>query len=140
MMDQMEIEKIDEEMRVDMEEKNQEMKKKKMMKSMKIVEKLMEQGKRKEWMIMKIVKVIKKDMRKIVKMDGGSFEKQDIKDIYRRVIKSKKSMKRMIEMREKGIIIRKEKRMLKEDVDEMLEKGSRGRVIKGEKKRKMKQM
>lgn len=139
-MDQMEIEKIDEEMRVDMEEKNQEMKKKKMMKSMKIVEKLMEQGKRKEWMIMKIVKVIKKDMRKIVKMDGGSFEKQDIKDIYRRVIKSKKSMKRMIEMREKGIIIRKEKRMLKEDVDEMLEKGSRGRVIKGEKKRKMKQM
>ena len=110
------------------------------MKRLKIVENFMESGNRPEWMIMKVVPVIPPDLRPLVPLDGGRFATSDLNDLYRRVINRNNRLKRLIELRAPGIIIRNEKRMLQESVDALFDNGRRGRVITGANKRPLKSL
>ena len=100
----------------------------------------MESGNRPEWMIMKVVPVIPPDLRPLVPLDGGRFATSDLNDLYRRVINRNNRLKRLIELRAPGIIIRNEKRMLQEAVDALFDNGRRGRVITGANKRPLKSL
>jgi DNA-directed RNA polymerase subunit beta' len=117
-----------------------ELKQKKFMKRLKIVESFMESGNRPEWMIMKVVPVIPPDLRPLVPLDGGRFATSDLNDLYRRVINRNNRLKRLIELRAPGIIIRNEKRMLQEAVDALFDNGRRGRTITGANKRPLKSL
>jgi DNA-directed RNA polymerase subunit beta' len=117
-----------------------ELKQKKLMKRLKIVENFMESGNRPEWMIMKVVPVIPPDLRPLVPLDGGRFATSDLNDLYRRVINRNNRLKRLIELRAPDIIIRNEKRMLQEAVDALFDNGRRGRVITGANKRPLKSL
>ncbi|MBB3951278.1 DNA-directed RNA polymerase subunit beta' [Aureimonas jatrophae] len=117
-----------------------ELKTKKLMKRLKIVENFMESGNRPEWMIMSVVPVIPPDLRPLVPLDGGRFATSDLNDLYRRVINRNNRLKRLIELRAPGIIIRNEKRMLQEAVDALFDNGRRGRVITGANKRPLKSL
>ena len=110
------------------------------MKRLKIVENFIESGNRPEWMIMKVVPVIPPDLRPLVPLDGGRFATSDLNDLYRRVINRNNRLKRLIELRAPGIIIRNEKRMLQEAVDALFDNGRRGRVITGANKRPLKSL
>ena len=127
-------------LRVDLAETTSELKTKKLMKRLKIVENFMESGNRPEWMIMKIVPVIPPDLRPLVPLDGGRFATSDLNDLYRRVINRNNRLKRLIELRAPGIIIRNEKRMLQEAVDALFDNGRRGRTITGANKRPLKSL
>jgi len=136
----MDLERIGGELRTELATTTSELKSKKLMKRLKIVESFMDSGNRPEWMIMKIVPVIPPDLRPLVPLDGGRFATSDLNDLYRRVINRNNRLKRLIELRAPGIIIRNEKRMLQEAVDALFDNGRRGRTITGANKRPLKSL
>ncbi|RCL04130.1 MAG: DNA-directed RNA polymerase subunit beta' [Candidatus Tokpelaia sp. JSC189] len=136
----MELEKIAADLRLELAETVSELKQKKLMKRLKIVENFIDSGNRPEWMIMKVIPVIPPDLRPLVPLDGGRFATSDLNDLYRRVINRNNRLKRLVELRAPGIIIRNEKRMLQESVDALFDNGRRGRVITGANKRPLKSL
>src|ERR1700754_1383455 len=140
MLASMNLEKIAGDLRSELADTTSDLKQKKLMKRLKIVENFMESGNRPEWMIMKVVPVIPPDLRPLVPLDGGRFATSDLNDLYRRVINRNNRLKRLIELRAPGIIIRNEKRMLQEAVDALFDNGRRGRVITGANKRPLKSL
>src|SRR5919198_3144782 len=115
-------------------------KKKKIVKRLKVVEAFLKSGNQPEWMILEVLPVIPPELRPLVPLDGGRFATSDLNDLYRRVINRNNRLKRLIELRAPGIIIRNEKRMLQESVDALFDNGRRGRVITGANKRPLKSL
>ena len=73
-------------------------------------------------------------------LDGGRFATSDLNDLYRRVINRNNRLKRLVELKAPGVIIRNEMRMLQEAVDALFDNGRRGRVIRGANKRPLKSL
>ncbi|MDC1194359.1 DNA-directed RNA polymerase subunit beta' [Pseudomonadota bacterium] len=134
---------LDEELikiREDLIKTGSEIKRKKLVKRLKLVESFIESGSKPEWMILEVVPVIPPELRPLVPLDGGRFATSDLNDLYRRVINRNNRLKRLIELRAPDIIIRNEKRMLQESVDALFDNGRRGRVITGVNKRPLKSL
>ncbi|MBW7837874.1 MAG: DNA-directed RNA polymerase subunit beta' [Sphingomonadales bacterium] len=121
-------------------ETKSELKPKKIVKRLKVIESFIESGNRPEWMILDVVPVIPPELRPLVPLDGGRFATSDLNDLYRRVINRNNRLKRLIELRAPDIIVRNEKRMLQESVDALFDNGRRGRVITGANKRPLKSL
>jgi DNA-directed RNA polymerase subunit beta' len=140
MLSAMELEKLRDDLRVEIAESTSELKPKKLAKRLKVVEGFIESGNKPEWMILTVVPVIPPELRPLVPLDGGRFATSDLNDLYRRVINRNNRLKRLIELRAPDIIIRNEKRMLQESVDALFDNGRRGRVITGANKRPLKSL
>ena len=117
-----------------------ELKPKKIIKRLKVVESFIDSGNRPEWMILDVIPVIPPELRPLVPLDGGRFATSDLNDLYRRVINRNNRLKRLIELRAPDIIVRNEKRMLQEAVDALFDNGRRGRTITGANKRPLKSL
>ncbi len=127
-------------LREDLAEATGELKVKKIIKRLKLVESFKDSKNRPEWMILTVVPVIPPELRPLVPLDGGRFATSDLNDLYRRVINRNNRLKRLMELRAPDIIIRNEKRMLQESVDALFDNGRRGRVITGGNKRPLKSL
>jgi DNA-directed RNA polymerase subunit beta' len=136
----LDLEKIAADLRVEIAESTTELKPKKLVKRLKIVEQFIVSGNKPEWMIMTVIPVIPPELRPLVPLDGGRFATSDLNDLYRRVINRNNRLKRLIELRAPDIIIRNEKRMLQEAVDALFDNGRRGRTITGANKRPLKSL
>ena len=139
-LNQIDLEKEAADMRAELKSTNSDMRRKKIVKRLKLVEAFLESGCRPEWMILDVVPVIPPDLRPLVPLDGGRFATSDLNDLYRRVINRNNRLKRLIELRAPEIIIRNEKRMLQESVDALFDNGRRGRAIVGTNKRPLKSL
>jgi DNA-directed RNA polymerase subunit beta' len=91
-------------------------------------------------MIMDVIPVLPPELRPLVPLDGGRFATSDLNDLYRRVINRNNRLKRLIELKAPGVIIRNEMRMLQEAVDALFDNGRRGRAIRGPNKRPLKSL
>jgi len=140
MLAMIDLEATAEQLREELKEATGELKPKKIIKRLKIVESFIESGNRPEWMILTVIPVIPPELRPLVPLDGGRFATSDLNDLYRRVINRNNRLKRLIELRAPDIIIRNEKRMLQESVDALFDNGRRGRVITGANKRPLKSL
>ena len=140
MLQTVDLEAAKEQIRQEIAETTSELKPKKLVKRLKLVEAFIESGNRPEWMILTVVPVIPPELRPLVPLDGGRFATSDLNDLYRRVINRNNRLKRLIELRAPDIIIRNEKRMLQESVDALFDNGRRGRVITGANKRPLKSL
>ncbi|MFV2033727.1 MAG: DNA-directed RNA polymerase subunit beta', partial [Halocynthiibacter sp.] len=140
MLGQIDLESEAETLRADLAVATGELKPKKIIKRLKIVENFLESGNRPEWMILTVIPVIPPELRPLVPLDGGRFATSDLNDLYRRVINRNNRLKRLIELRAPDIIVRNEKRMLQESVDALFDNGRRGRVITGANKRPLKSL
>ena len=140
MLAQIDLETEAEQLRAELKEATGELKPKKIIKRLKVVESFLESGNRPEWMILTVVPVIPPELRPLVPLDGGRFATSDLNDLYRRVINRNNRLKRLIELRAPDIIVRNEKRMLQESVDALFDNGRRGRVITGSNKRPLKSL
>ena len=136
----MNLQKIAEDLKVEIAESKSELKPKRLAKRLKIIEAFMHSGNKPEWMILTEIPVIPPDLRPLVPLDGGRFATSDLNDLYRRVINRNNRLKRLMELRAPDIIIRNEKRMLQESVDALFDNGRRGRVITGANKRPLKSL
>jgi DNA-directed RNA polymerase subunit beta' len=140
MLAAIDLESEAEQLRADLAVATGELKPKKIIKRLKVVESFLESGNRPEWMILTVVPVIPPELRPLVPLDGGRFATSDLNDLYRRVINRNNRLKRLIELRAPDIIVRNEKRMLQESVDALFDNGRRGRVITGANKRPLKSL
>ncbi|PPB79601.1 DNA-directed RNA polymerase subunit beta' [Albidovulum inexpectatum] len=140
MLSQIDLEAEAERLREELKEATGELKPKKIIKRLKLVEHFLESGNRPEWMILTVIPVIPPELRPLVPLDGGRFATSDLNDLYRRVINRNNRLKRLIELRAPDIIVRNEKRMLQEAVDALFDNGRRGRVITGANKRPLKSL
>ena len=140
MLSNIDLEAEAEQLRADLAEATGELKPKKIIKRLKVVENFIESGNRPEWMVLTVIPVIPPELRPLVPLDGGRFATSDLNDLYRRVINRNNRLKRLIELRAPDIIVRNEKRMLQESVDALFDNGRRGRVITGANKRPLKSL
>ncbi len=129
-----------EKLREELKKATGELKPKKIIKRLKLVENFRESSNKPEWMIMTVIPVIPPELRPLVPLDGGRFATSDLNDLYRRVINRNNRLKRLMELKAPDIIIRNEKRMLQESVDALFDNGRRGRVITGGNKRPLKSL
>ncbi len=136
----LDLEDIRETLYSDLKETKSEVKTKKIIKRLKVVEALLESGNKPEWMILNVLPVIPPELRPLVPLEGGRFATSDLNDLYRRVINRNNRLKRLLELRAPDIIIRNEKRMLQESVDALFDNGRRGRSITGVSKRPLKSL
>lgn len=127
-------------LRQEMQETTSEMRHKKIIKRLKLVESFINSNTRPEWMVLDVIPVIPPELRPLVPLDGGRFATSDLNDLYRRVINRNNRLKRLMELRAPDIIIRNEKRMLQESVDALFDNGRRSRVITGANKRPLKSL
>ena len=109
-------------------------------KRLEVVEAFRQSGNRPEWMIMDVVPVIPPEIRPMVQLDGGRFATSDLNDLYRRVINRNNRLKRLLELGAPDIIVRNEKRMLKEAYDALIYNGRRGRPVTGPNNRPLKSL
>jgi len=140
LLEEIDLEKLYEELRMEIVTSVSDTKKKKLVKRLKVVEALRKSGNKPEWMILTILPVIPPDLRPLVPLDGGRFATSDLNDLYRRVINRNNRLKRLQELNAPEIIIRNEKRMLQEAVDVLFDNGRRGRAITGTNKRPLRSL
>jgi len=128
------------ELRHQMKAATSQQKRQKYSKRLKVVEAFRTSGNHPEWMILDVIPVIPPELRPLVPLDGGRFATSDLNDLYRRVINRNNRLKKLIELKAPGVIVRNEKRMLQEAVDALFDNGRRGRILRGANNRPLKSL
>ena len=129
---------LEKQLQVEMREVNSETRRKRIAKRLTVVSKLLKSGNAVDSMIIDNLPVLPPELRPLVPLEGGRFATSDLNDLYRRVIHRNNRLKRLIELRAPGIIVKNEKRMLQESVDALFDNGRRGRPMVGSNKRPLK--
>ncbi|MDR2724440.1 MAG: DNA-directed RNA polymerase subunit beta' [Holosporaceae bacterium] len=127
-------------LRLELKTTNSDMKRRRLVKRLKLIESFFESNTQPEWMILECIPVIPPELRPLIPLDGGRFATSDLNDLYRRVINRNNRLKRLLELKAPEIIVKNEKRMLQEAVDALFDNGRRGRVITGTGKRPLKSL
>lgn len=140
MLSEINLEQEQERLRIEMVETSSEIRRKKLVKRLKLIDAFLESSTRPQSLILDVIPVIPPELRPLVPLDGGRFATSDLNDLYRRVINRNNRLKRLIELRAPDIIVRNEKRMLQEAVDALFDNGRRGRAISGANKRPLKSL
>jgi DNA-directed RNA polymerase subunit beta' len=134
------LDELRQQLRQDLSENPSELRRKKVIKRLKLVESFLASQTRPEWMILDVVPVMPPDLRPLVPLDGGRFATSDLNDLYRRLINRNNRLRRLMELQAPEMIVRNEKRMLQEIVDAFFDNGRRGRPITGSNKRPLKSL
>ncbi len=92
----------------------------KIRKRLKIVKDFLKSGNKPEWMILEVLPVIPPELRPMIQIEGGRFATTDLNELYRRVINRNNRLRRLMDMGSPEIILRNEKRMLQEAVDNLI--------------------
>jgi DNA-directed RNA polymerase subunit beta' len=95
--------------------------KKKILRRVRLLESLIRNNLRPEWMFLSIIPIIPPDLRPMVPLDGGRYATSDVNDLYRRVINRNNRLKKLIDLKSPEVIVRNEKRMLQEAVDALID-------------------
>ena len=82
---------------------------------------MIQSGVRPEWMFITVVPVIPPALRPMVALDGGRHATSDVNDLYRRVINRNNRLKKLKDLSAPDVILRNEKRILQEAVDDLLD-------------------
>ncbi len=137
---QLDLPTLDHELRAQAKTETSVQRKKSVLKRLKVIDALRNSNNRAEWMILDCVPVLPPDLRPLVPLDGGRFATSDLNDLYRRVINRNNRLKKLIEIKAPGVILRNEKRMLQEAVDALFDNGRRSRAVKGQGNRPLKSL
>ncbi len=139
-LERLDLEKLSEELWVEVRGTKSKQKRKKATTRLKVVEAFRRSGNRPEWMILTVLPVIPPDLRPMVQLDGGRFATSDLNDLYRRVINRNNRLKRLLELGAPDVIIRNEKRMLQEAVDSLIDNSQRGKALSRRGRRELKSL
>lgn len=136
----MNLDKISEELWIEVRTTKSKQRRKKATKRLGVVEALRKSDNRPEWMVLTVLPVIPPDLRPMVQLDGGRFATSDLNDLYRRVINRNNRLKRLLELGAPDVIVRNEKRMLQEAVDSLIDNGQRSRALSRRGRRELKSL
>jgi len=136
----LDLDKLSEELWIEVRTSKSKQKRKKATTRLKVVEAFRRSNNRAEWMIMTVLPVIPPDLRPMVQLDGGRFATSDLNDLYRRVINRNNRLKRLLELGAPDVIVRNEKRMLQEAVDSLIDNSQRGKALSRRGRRELKSL
>jgi DNA-directed RNA polymerase subunit beta' len=136
----LDLDKLAEELWLEVRTSKSKQKRKKATKRLKVVEAFRRSGNRPEWMVLTVLPVIPPDLRPMVQLDGGRFATSDLNDLYRRVINRNNRLKRLLELGAPDVIVRNEKRMLQEAVDSLIDNSQRGKALSRRGRRELKSL
>ncbi len=136
----LDLDKLAEELWLEVRTSRSKQKRKKATKRLKVVEAFRRSGNRPEWMVLTVLPVIPPDLRPMVQLDGGRFATSDLNDLYRRVINRNNRLKRLLELGAPDVIVRNEKRMLQEAVDSLIDNSQRGKALSRRGRRELKSL
>ncbi len=139
-LERIELENLDRQLREEIRNVTSETRRKRIAKRLNLVSALLQSGNSPESMIIDNLPVLPPELRPLVPLEGGRFATSDLNDLYRRVIHRNNRLKRLIELRAPGIIVKNEKRMLQESVDALFDNGRHGRPMVGSNKRPLKSL
>ncbi len=105
----------------DLKKTSSKMKKKKIIYKIRIMKSMHENGIDPTWTILKHIPVVPPDLRPMVQLTGGRFATSDLNDLYRRLINRNNRLKKLLKLGAPEIILRNEKRMLQESVDNLID-------------------
>jgi DNA-directed RNA polymerase subunit beta' len=140
LLGRMDLEELDRELRAQIKTETSIQRKGSLLKRLKVVDAFRQSNNSPEWMILDCLPVLPPDLRPLVPLDGGRFATSDLNDLYRRVINRNNRLKKLIEIKAPGVILRNEKRMLQEAVDALFDNGRRSRAVKGQGNRPLKSL
>ena len=136
----LDINKVAEEIRADLEATKSKQKVKDLSKRLKIIEQLRASTNDPSWMILDVVPVIPPDLRPLVLLDSGNFATSDLNDLYRRIINRNNRLKKLMDLNAPEVIVRNEKRMLQQSVDALFDNGRCRRPVLGSSNRPLKSL
>jgi DNA-directed RNA polymerase subunit beta' len=136
----LDLDKLAQELWLEVRTSRSKQKRKKATKRLKVVEAFRRSGNRPEWMVLTVLPVIPPDLRPMVQLDGGRFATSDLNDLYRRVINRNNRLKRLLELGAPDVIVRNEKRMLQEAVDSLIDNSQRGKALSRRGRRELKSL
>ncbi len=136
----LDFEPLNQELRAQVKTETSVQRKKTVLKRLKIIDAFLQSNNDPEWMVLDCLPVLPPDLRPLVPLDGGRFATSDLNDLYRRVINRNNRLKKLIEIKAPGVILRNEKRMLQEAVDALFDNGRRSRAVKGQGNRPLKSL
>jgi DNA-directed RNA polymerase subunit beta' len=134
----LDLKKLLESLREELANCGSELKRKKIIRSLKIVDNFVESNNKPEWMMIKVLPVLPPQLRPLVPLEGGRFATSDLNDLYRRVLNRNNRLKRLLDLKAPDIIVRNEKRMLQEAVDALLDNSRGDKILKGAGRRPLK--
>ncbi len=142
MLSSMDLRELSATLRLELADTNSEIKKKKIVRRLRLVEDFVESKNRPEWMVVNVIPVLPPDLRPLVMLEAGRFASSDLNDLYRMLINRNNRLKKLIALSAPEIIIRNEKRMLQEAVDSFFDNSRRGKSAKstGKNKRLLKSL
>src|SRR5687767_289693 len=139
-LDRLDLDTLGKELWHEVKTTKSKQKRKKATTRLKVVEAFRRSGNRPEWMSLTQLPVIPPDLRPMVQLDGGRFATSDLNDLYRRVINRNNRLKHLLELGAPDVIVRNEKRMLKEAVDSLIDNSQRGRALSRRGRRELKSL
>jgi DNA-directed RNA polymerase subunit beta' len=134
------LEKLVEELKVELKSTRSKQKIKDYIKRLKIVKSILDSGNKAEWMVLDVVPVIPPDLRPLVLLESGNFATSDLNDLYRRLINRNNRLKKLLDLNAPDVIIRNEKRMLQHSVDALFDNNRCRRPVLGSNNRPLKSL
>ncbi|OEY86832.1 DNA-directed RNA polymerase subunit beta' [Wolbachia pipientis] len=112
-------------LRLELESVVSEIKRKKIIKRLRIVENFIKSGNRPEWMILTTIPILPPDLRPLVSLESGRPAVSDLNHHYRTIINRNNRLRKLLSLNPPEIMIRNEKRMLQEAVDSLFDNSRR---------------
>ena len=128
MLARLDLEAIRAGLRSELESTSSEMKRKKVVKRLRIIENFIRSGNRPEWMILTVIPVLPPDLRPLVSLENGRPAVSDLNHHYRTIINRNNRLEKLLKLNPPTIMIRNEKRMLQEAVDALFDSSRRSYV------------
>ena len=117
-----------------------DMKIKKAIRRIRILESFLSTNSKPEWMILTKLPVIPPGLRPMIQLDGGRFATSDLNDFYRLVITRNERLGKLQNVYAPDMIIQSEKRLIQEAIDALIDNGKRGQKIADTNRRPLKSL
>ncbi|WCR54309.1 MAG: Bifunctional DNA-directed RNA polymerase subunit beta-beta' [Wolbachia endosymbiont of Ctenocephalides orientis wCori] len=121
----LDLPEIRKELRMELESVVSEIKRKKIIKRLRIVENFIKSGNKPEWMILTTIPILPPDLRPLVSLESGRPAVSDLNHHYRTIINRNNRLRKLLSLNPPEIMIRNEKRMLQEAVDSLFDNSRR---------------
>jgi DNA-directed RNA polymerase subunit beta' len=140
MIRRLDLAKIAEELRTELEETKSKQRRKEIIKRLKLVDAIRQSDNSAEWLVIDVIPVIPPDLRPLVLLESGNFATSDLNDLYRRLINRNNRLKKLLDLNAPEVIIRNENRMLQQSVDALFDNNRCRRPVLGSSNRPLKSL
>lgn len=125
LLTRLDLHEIRKDLRLELESVASEIRRKKIIKRLRIIENFIKSGNRPEWMILTTIPILPPDLRPLVSLESGRPAVSDLNHHYRTIINRNNRLRKLLSLNPPEIMIRNEKRMLQEAVDSLFDNSRR---------------